>query len=174
MVTNFRLFGKIGFAIGILVCAFSVQATILNYDISISGGWKDIGSPFGMGLSPDLTGSLTVDSRQTGADALVGFSLQTGSYRWTESDIDTNDTFLLSFMDDELSSFFFGTLSSSTGFGWLYSEGTFYVNDGSQFNLCNYCVSYSSAAVAEPSSLALFGLGMTILGMARRKKAQSQ
>lgn len=174
-MNSFRFLSKTVLATFILACTFSTQASIMDYDITISGGWNEGGSSFGMGLSPHLSGSLVVDSSQEDANALVDFSLQTGSYLWTKSDIDTSGRFSLSFVGDDLVNFTFGTLSGTTGgYGWLYSSNTFYVNDGSESNFCNRCVSFSPADVVEPSSAVLLGLGLAMLGIARRKTTKSQ
>ena len=59
----------------------------MTYGITVTGGWFDSnGTPFGMSLSPTLTGSITVDNTIAGIAGMLDFELTTGSHSWTETE----------------------------------------------------------------------------------------
>ena len=164
--------------LAVLLSPIGANATLISYDISVSGGWFDSGgTPFGMPLSPNLTGTIEVDNSLVGIAALSSFSLFTGSMEWT----------LSHFVGARASDIIFDGLGNLTrfdleafedgagGFMYIYSNNTMQVSESSAgvvFNACNSCVSFAKSAVsvAEPGTLALLGLGILGMGAVRRRR----
>lgn len=147
-------------------------AAPVTYNIAVSGGWfDDHGSPWGMGLSPTLAGSITVDSSISGIAGMVDFSLTTGSKTWTEDDFVGSIGADL-FYDSVGTLILFNLFGFRDGSGYMniHSNNTMSIQDNfGATNACNGCVSFALAnQVPEPASLSLIALGL--LGLAGRRK----
>jgi hypothetical protein len=161
-------------AAGLVAGSMSAHAALIQVDFTVSGNWfNSQGTPFSMPLSPTLAGTMVVDNLLNGAGALVDFNLTTGTKTWTESD----------FVGDLAASFAFDVSGNVTGFGLAYfrdavgemynfSDNTFGVGEfaSGESNACNSCVAFTQQRIAEPGTLALLGLGMAGLAVARRRK----
>lgn len=146
------------------------NATLITYDITVTGGWFDTsGNPYDMPFSPTLTGTITVDNI---LNSLVDFSLTTGTKTWDETEIDPGEI-SLSFGLGELINFSLSDFNSGPGFMYIYSSNTMGVFNGAGvYNACNNCVSFERSQnppvpAPEPSTLAVFALGL--LGLASRR-----
>jgi len=153
------------------------NATIIEYDFTVSGGWFDNnGNPYGMSSSPTLNGSITVDNTKSDFAALEAFSLTTGTKTWSVADFVGNFDDTITFdVSGMLTLFKLNPFNSVDGGSmYIYSDNTMLVADGSgASNACNGCVSIGQgtiiADVPEPTILALLSLGL--VGLAIRKKA---
>ncbi|MFZ2160765.1 MAG: PEP-CTERM sorting domain-containing protein [Sideroxyarcus sp.] len=183
--------------------ASQAQASIMEYDFSVSGNWwnktlicpygcyTDIYShPYGLPLSPVLNGTITVDNTLPGSSAIVVFSLTTGTKTWTladfvagtSSDSATFDT------NGNLTDFKIWNFQSDGGYMYVATNNMFNVWDKptypyTQGNACNNCVHLGSGTlvpivvlpVPEPETYAMMLVGLGLLGVtARRRKGKQQ
>ena len=161
-----------GFCAAMLSLSSLVSAGPITYDVTLSGDWFYVESPFGMPPSPVLQGTLTVDSANAGTvAAFVDFSIATGSKTWTLDDFTgdpAND--LTASFDVGGALINFGLSNWQIGgseFLFIYSNNTVSVGDGRLEDACNHC--QSNATVPAPATIALMGLGL--LGVRLRRKA---
>lgn len=79
-MSKFLKFFKTTVAASLLVLSGVASAAPVTYGLTVTGGWFDNnGTPFGMSLSPTLTGSITVDNTIAGIAGMLDFELTTGS-----------------------------------------------------------------------------------------------
>lgn len=164
-------------ALGGVLAGSATQAAPVQYAITVSGGWFDsMGTPYGMPLSPTLTGSITVDNALPGIAGLIDFSLATGSKTWTEADFVGGSAASLTYdPSGALAGFGLNDFQDGLAFLYIYSNNTMAVFDGRQSNACNGCVTIGAGVpvneTPEPGSLALAGLALLGAGLARRRRA---
>ena len=163
-------------AASLLALSGVASAVPMTYGITVSGGWFDSnGTPFGMSLSPTLTGSITVDNTSAGIAGMLDFELTTGSHSWTETEF-VGPTGALTYNGSgTLTGFSLNSFAFSGGTMYIFSNNTMGVTETSAnaSNACNDCVSIGPGVptqVPEPATLALVGLAtLAAWGSTRRK-----
>lgn len=166
-----------------MLCANQAQASVLAYGITVSGNWFDSGgTPFGMPLSPTLSGSITVDNSLSGIAAMTAFSLTTGSKTWALADFVGSFAQSLSFDGlGNLTGFSLQSFQSGSASMYIFSNNTMGVNDGlGGFNACNGCVRLGAgvpvivtSAVPEPTNVALALAGLGVVGWTMRRRVKA-
>jgi hypothetical protein len=165
-------------AVGLVAFVGSVNASVLSYDITVTGGWFDCcGNPFNTAFSPTLSGQITVDNSLTNLSAITSFSLATGTKTWTLADFVGAGSQSVTFDGlGNLVDFSLDRFVDLNGEMYIYLSNTFGVSEtesenGFIFNACNGCVSITpTSSVPEPSSFILAFLGLLGLVVSRRSK----
>ncbi len=155
----------------------SANASVMMYHFTVAGSWFDCcGTPFGMALSPSLTGHITVDNTLSGFSAISDFSLATGSKTWTLADIPGANSNSVSFNGfGELVDFSLANFASGAATMYIYTNNTMAVSDGlGGYNACNNCVNIGHASpIPEPEIYAMLFAGLGLLGFIARLKKGS-
>lgn len=170
-------------AAGVMAAPLAANAALIHVDFTVGPtGWFDSGTPFSMPLSPTLLGSMTVDNTLAGAAALIDFSLTTGTTIWTRSEFVGATASYINFNGSgDVINFGLHGFQNALGSMYIYSNNTFGVTEfgsgeGNPSNACNGCVSFTQSSVSppvsvsEPTSLAMFGLALAVLGLTRRRR----
>ena len=149
------------------------NASIMEYDITVSSNWYDgAGNPFGMSLSPTLSGTIVVDNSQADLAAIDSFSITTGTQTWTMADfVDTVGTVNFDASGD-LTDFSLVEFEANGGSMSIFSNNTMSIADAAgNFNFCNNCVSIGPGVpVPTPAPTALVGIGLLGLAASRYRK----
>ena len=166
---------KTAVAASLLVLSGVASAAPMTYGITVTGGWFANGTPFGMSLSPTLTGSITVDNTIAGIAGMLDFQLTTGTHTWTETEfVGSNAASLTYNGSGTLTGFSLSSFAFSGGTMYIFSNNTMAVIETNVANnACNSCVSIGPGVptqVPEPATLALVGLAtLAAWGSTRRK-----
>lgn len=153
------------------------QAAVVAYDFTVSGNWFDSqGTPYGMSLSPSLSGSITIDNARSGLDELVGFSLTTGDKTWTLGDFhDRGWSWVSLDAQGGLERFTLdGFDAGATGHLYVSSANTLSLaDDAGGWNACNECVFIGAGhtvPVPEPETYGLLLAGLAAVGFVTRRR----
>jgi hypothetical protein len=174
---NFKIIKTALVGLVLSVSGFA-NATLISYEITVDGTWKDWGTPFKMELSPVVKGVIVVDNNLLDYRAIHSFSLATGDKTWTLQNILSGKA-LVSFVAGELDYLNIPSASDPSGFIFFESGGSFTVGQHyrasdltPQHNQCSNCVSFKKlvTSVPEPTTLAIFAFGMIGLASRRFKK----